>query len=127
MNRTESLLFDIVKGSKDLTTTGIVEKSGLSKVTALKYLQRLRERGMIDYRMIGPSKVWESVEKPDDQTDLEGLKPKIFKILREFEALTGTKANIVFETDRIALTATLGTGEKTGSIRPSPFGQGEGC
>lgn len=41
-----------------LTTSEIVSRVNMCKVTALKYLEILQERGLVDCEMIGPTKIW---------------------------------------------------------------------
>ncbi|VVB96785.1 Chemotaxis protein CheY [uncultured archaeon] len=57
MHWREKELLDVVKKGK-LTTSEIVSGVNMSKVTALKYLEGLRKKNMVDYEEIGPSKVW---------------------------------------------------------------------
>lgn len=57
MHWREKELLGVVKEEK-LTTSEIVSRVNMSKVTALKYLENLKERSLVDYEEIGPSKVW---------------------------------------------------------------------
>jgi PleD family two-component response regulator len=54
--REKELLETIKKGK--MTTTEIVNRVNMSKVTALKYLEGLKTNGLVDYEEIGPAKVW---------------------------------------------------------------------
>ncbi len=57
MHWREKQLFDVIKEGK-FTTSEIVSRVNMSKVTALKYLESLKEKGMVDYESIGAAKVW---------------------------------------------------------------------
>ena len=103
----EGLLLSSIEGSIEPTTVEIIRKSGLSKVTALKYLKKLTEKKIIEYRRIGPAKVWSMRRRDRVQMDFNHLKPRISKLLHEFEELTGSKANIIVETDGPAITTKL--------------------
>jgi PleD family two-component response regulator len=54
--RERELLAVVRKGR--LTTSEIVSRVNMSKVTALKYLENLKEKNLVDYEEIGPTKVW---------------------------------------------------------------------
>jgi len=54
--REEELLNVIQKGK--WTTTEIINRVNMSKVTALKYLEKMREKDFVDYEEVGPAKVW---------------------------------------------------------------------
>jgi PleD family two-component response regulator len=57
MHWRERELLGVVKEGK-LTTSEIVSRVNMSKVTALKYLECLKEKNLVDYEEIGPTKVW---------------------------------------------------------------------
>ncbi|MCZ7392690.1 MAG: response regulator [Candidatus Methanoperedens sp.] len=57
MHWRERELLGVVKKGKQ-TTTEIVSRVNMSKVTALKYLESLKEKNLVDYQEIGPAKVW---------------------------------------------------------------------
>ena len=54
--REEELLNVIQKGK--WTTTEIINRVNMSKVTALKYLEKMRKKDFVDYEEVGPAKVW---------------------------------------------------------------------
>ncbi len=57
MHWREKELLNVVKEGK-LTTSEIVSRVNMSKVTALKYLECLREKKLVDYEEIGTAKIW---------------------------------------------------------------------
>ncbi len=57
MHWREKELLDAIKKDK-MTTSEIVESVNMSKVTALKYLEVLKEKGLVDYEEIGNAKIW---------------------------------------------------------------------
>ena len=57
MHWREKELLEAIKKGK-MTTTEIVDRVNMSKVTALKYLEGLKANGLVDYEEIGPAKVW---------------------------------------------------------------------
>lgn len=105
MHWREKELLNVVKKGK-FTTSEIVGRVNMSKVTALKYLDGLKENGMVDYEEIGPSKLWflKTQEKQnenktrilvaDDDENVvniirDSLEPEQFEIL---EAVNGKEA-----------------------------------
>ncbi len=68
MHWREKELLDALKKGKS-TTSNLVSRVNMSKVTALKYLEALKEKSLVDYEDIGQAKVWslktenEKVEK----------------------------------------------------------------
>lgn len=91
---------------KKMTTSEIVSRVSMCKVTALKYLGKLKEKGLVDCEMIGPTKIWflkndsEKQEKKikvliadDDENVItiirDFLEPYPFEI---FEATNGKEA-----------------------------------
>lgn len=57
MHWREKELLEVLKEGK-LTTSEIVSRVNMSKVTALKYLEGLREKKLADYEEIGTAKIW---------------------------------------------------------------------
>lgn len=57
MHWREKELLDVVKTGK-LTTSEIVSRVNMSKVTALKYLEGLKEKGLVNFEEIGNAKIW---------------------------------------------------------------------
>ncbi len=105
MHWREKELLDVVKQRK-LTTSEIVARVNMSKVTALKYLECLKEKGLVDYEEIGTAKIWflkaeeKKAEKKikvlvadDDRNVINiirySLEPELFEIL---EATNGKEA-----------------------------------
>jgi len=86
-----------------LKTIDIIENTEMCKVTALKYLSRLRKRGVIDYEVIGPTKLWYVKGENDEQNlNPEGRK-RVFELLRDLEEITGVKANVIITSKGVAL------------------------
>lgn len=105
MHWREKELLKVVKEGK-LTTGEIVGRVNMSKVTALKYLESLKEKNLVDYEEIGTAKVWflkkggEKIDKKikvlvaDDDKNVvniicDSLPPDKFEIL---EAVNGKEA-----------------------------------
>lgn len=104
MHWREKELLDVVKEGV-FTTSEIVSRVNMSKVTALKYLECLKGKDLVDYNEIGPSKVWflktgeEKIEKVkvlvvDDDTNVinivrDSLPSNAYEIL---EAANGKEA-----------------------------------
>lgn len=57
MHWREADILDVV-GEGKLKTCDIINRVNMCKVTALKYLNRLRCKGIVDYEKIGPTKLW---------------------------------------------------------------------
>lgn len=89
-----------------LTTSELVQRVNMSKVTALKYLETLKEKGLVDFEEIGPTKIWFlqtegittkkaiKVLVADDDKNIidiirDSLNPDIFEVV---EALNGKEA-----------------------------------
>ena len=105
MHWREKELLGVVKSGR-LTTSEIVARVNMSKVTALKYLESLREKDLVDFEEIGPSKVWflkkekGKTEKKikvlvaDDDRNVisiirDSLEPELYEVL---EAVNGKEA-----------------------------------
>ncbi len=105
MHWREKQLFDVITQGK-FTTSEIVGRVNMSKVTALKYLESLKEKGMVDYEPIGAAKVWFLKNKEtasgkkikvlvvDDDKNViniirDSLEPDIFEVI---EAANGKEA-----------------------------------
>lgn len=105
MHWREKELVNILKNGKS-TTSDIVNGVRMSKVTALKYLDILKEKNLVDNEVIGTTKVWflktdeEKIENKikvlavDDDKNVitiikESLEPELFEI---FEAVNGKEA-----------------------------------
>ena len=102
--REEELLYALQK--EKLTTSELVQRVNMSKVTALKYLETLKEKGLVDFEEIGPTKIWflqtegKTTKKAikvlvaDDDKNIidiirDSLNPDIFEVV---EALNGKEA-----------------------------------
>jgi len=57
MHWREKELLNVLKQGK-LTTTEIVGRVNMSKVTALKYLESMKEKNLVDGEEIGTAKIW---------------------------------------------------------------------
>lgn len=62
MHWREKELLNVIQKGK-WTTTEIINRVNMSKVTALKYLERMRENDFVDYEEVGPAKVWFLITK----------------------------------------------------------------
>lgn len=102
--REKELLYVLQKGKA--TTSELVQRVNMSKVTALKYLEILKEKCLVDFEEIGPTKIWflETERKTtkkvikvlvaDDDKNIiniigDSLNPDIFEVA---EALNGKEA-----------------------------------
>ncbi len=106
MHWREKDLLNVMKEGK-LTTSEIVSRVNMSKVTALKYLEGLKEKNLVDYEEIGSAKVWslttgeeKKIEKKtkvlvvDDDKNVitiirDSLPPDLFEVI---EAVNGKEA-----------------------------------
>ncbi len=99
----ETELLDIIRKGGRLKTVDIVQKADMCKVTALKYLNRLKKSGLVDYELIGPTKLWCIVDH--DRGGLRGRGPlskagaEISELVRKFETITGKKTVIIMAGD----------------------------
>ena len=71
MHWREKQLLDAIQDNK-MTTSELVSRVDMSKVTALKYLEKLKEKNMVDYEEIGNAKIW--FLKEDDGKDANRTK-----------------------------------------------------
>ena len=104
MHWREKNVVELLKKSGRLKTIDIINNSNMCKVTTLKYIRRLRGRGMIDFEKIGPTKLW-YVKDENDYRDLEpgeGQK-RVSGLLRDFENITGVRANVIITSRGVAL------------------------
>ena len=70
MHWREKQLLDAIQDEK-MTTSELVSRVDMSKVTALKYLNELKEKNLVDYEEIGNAKIWflkDESEKVDKRT-----------------------------------------------------------
>ncbi|MBN1134332.1 MAG: response regulator [Methanosarcinaceae archaeon] len=65
MHWREKQLLDVMQDEK-MTTRELVNKVDMSKVTALKYLDRLKEKNLVDFEEVGNAKIW--FLKEEDET-----------------------------------------------------------
>ncbi|RLI92622.1 MAG: hypothetical protein DRO89_01750 [Candidatus Altiarchaeales archaeon] len=83
----ERNIIELLSRYEKLKTTDIIDNADMCKVTTLKYLSRLRKKGIIDYEMIGPTKLWYIKNEGNVQNlSLEGRK-RVFELLRDLEEL----------------------------------------
>ena len=103
MTKNEDELLKIIKNHENIKTIDIVQKASMCKVTALKYLKNLKKTGQVDYQLIGPTKLWHTVEKKGKDSGGRGLLTKvdseISKLLEKFESITGKKVVIIMPAD----------------------------
>jgi len=120
-----------------LKTSEIVKRARMSKATALKYLERLKGKGLVDCEEIGPTKLWflreveEKGEKGDEEEKGEEARKevkerreiewkkveeciyvdkRVFKLIEEFEGVTGKSFKILINKNGVRLV--LGAGEE---------------
>jgi len=93
MHWRERDIIEVLRDSKKLKTTDIIKKVNMSKVTALKYLKKLRYEEKVDYEKIGPTKLWFITDSTRLGEDLNPIKLPI-----------GTKVNMTLSTNRTTLT-----------------------
>lgn len=86
----ENELYSIIKREGRIKTVDIVANANMCKVTALKYLRVLREKGLVDYEQVGPTKVWFAKKKENGK-----IPPEVLKLLREIEKITGQRAIVI--------------------------------
>jgi DNA-binding IclR family transcriptional regulator len=96
----EEHLLEILRAGR-LNTSDVVARADMSKATALKYLEGLKGRGLVDCEMVGPTKRWsllgETKETAAAQLEQGKIKDfisvdrEIFKLSEEFEAVTGKR------------------------------------
>jgi len=120
----EKELLEILKEGK-LKTSEIVKRARMSKATALKYLERLKGKGLVDCEEIGPTKLWflrEEIEEKDEKGEEERkevvelreiewkkveeciyVDKRVFKLIEEFEGVTGKSLNILINKDGVRL------------------------
>ena len=102
--REKELLYALQEG--ELTTSELVQRVNMSKVTALKYLETLKKIYLVDFKEIGPTKIWflqsegKTTKKvikvlvADDDKNVvdiirDSLNPDLFEVV---EALNGKEA-----------------------------------
>lgn len=112
MHWREQELLDVLKEGK-FTSTELVDRVNMSKVTALKYLEILKDKGLVDCEAVGSAKVWFLQNRSEKEVELvkvlvvdddenvitiirDILEPDLFEI---YEAMTGKEAlGMVFVT-----------------------------
>jgi len=126
----EKELLEILKEGK-LKTSEIVKRARMSKATALKYLERLKGKGLVDCEEIGPTKLWflrKEIEERDGRGDEEEkgeeerkevverrkiewkkveeciyVDKRVFKLIEEFEGVTGKSFKILINKNGVRL------------------------
>jgi hypothetical protein len=102
MHWREKELIEIIKIGGKLKTSDIIDQSRMCKVTALKYLNSLKDSGHITFERVGPTKLWH-MNRKDSPRGGGGDSPLQFKnilrALREFEKSTGKKGFIIMSTE----------------------------
>lgn len=104
----EKLILSLLASYSELTTSDIVRKTGMSKVTALKYLRRLSEDGVLSYKRVGPAKLWHLVKTKPAKGRVKKLTSynrKLQKLLKDFEEITGMKAVLTVTPDGFRLSS----------------------
>ena len=106
----EKELLELLKGGK-LNTSEVVKRANMSKATALKYLEGLKGRGLITCEKVGPTKLWSLVgeegdakfEHQDRILEYIQIDREIFRLLDEFESVTGKKLEVTIDQNGIHL------------------------
>lgn len=98
MNSREERLLGVIRTGGRLKTVDIVEKAGMCKVTALKYLNSLKESGLVDFELIGPTKLWYAVNEGgrvhgNEISHIARL--EFSELLKRFELMTGKKTVVI--------------------------------
>ncbi len=104
MHWREKELLDAMKAGK-LTTSEVVNRVNMSKVTALKYLEGLKDKNLVDYEEIGTAKLWflkngdKKAEKKlkvliadDDRNVLNIIRDSLDSEFQILEAVNGKEA-----------------------------------
>jgi len=102
VNNKEKELLRIIRRDGRVKTVDIVEQADMCKVTVLKYLNKLKDAGLVDYELVGPTKLWYAVEDggPRGRGPLNILDVEISELLDRFEAAVGKRAFVIMTDDR---------------------------
>ena len=65
MSWREEKIVEILESGGELKVTQITKAADMSKVTALKHLKNLANNKIVDYKQIGPTKLWYLANKKD--------------------------------------------------------------
>jgi len=106
----ERKILQVLEEHKDgLTTVHVAENADISKTTALKYLASLRAAGKIDFREVGPAKLWRltTPRKTKDKRASISRTERIESILKEFKEAVGLEGSVVVDTDGLTISADL--------------------
>ncbi len=116
----EKHLLEILEAGK-LSTTEVVERASMSKATALKYLEGLKGKGLVNCEKIGPTKLWSLTKEAKEEVGVENeektntqveqkkvgdcvyVDRRIFKLLDKFESVTGKRFEISIDQTGIKL------------------------
>ncbi|MGM5480153.1 MAG: helix-turn-helix domain-containing protein [Nanobdellota archaeon] len=83
----KNLLSQLESSLNDLSTTELSQKIGVERHTVAKYLESLYAKGIISYRRVGRSKLWQLSESPL-LSIIEDVESPLFK------ELTGMFSNV---------------------------------
>jgi predicted ArsR family transcriptional regulator len=100
----EKSVIELLRQSGKMKTTDVITGSNMCKATALKYMNRLRHRGVIDFEKIGPTKLWYLKNVGYERSSPEVGRTRVFQLIRDFEEMTGVKANFIISSESVALT-----------------------
>ncbi len=116
LGRKEEELLEVIRSGGKLKTVDIVQKADMCKVTALKYLNNLKNSGFVDYELIGPTKLWYIVDKdgegPRGRGPLSKAGSEISELLKRFESITGKKTVVIMAGDDFVNVFESGHGDK---------------
>ncbi len=101
MHWREEKIAQFLEKSGKQKTGDIIKNTDMCKVTALKYLSKLRGKKVIDYEMVGPTKLW-YLTRENKRKKTEKQK-KVFELLQDFEEITGVKADMIITSKGVAL------------------------
>lgn len=101
MHWREEKIAQFLEKSGKQKTGDVIKNTDMCKVTALKYLSKLRGKKVIDYEMVGPTKLW-YLTRENKRKKTEKQK-KVFELLQDFEEITGVKADMIITSKGVTL------------------------
>jgi hypothetical protein len=99
----EESVIELLRQSGKMKTADVIHGSSMCKATTLKYMNRLRSRGVIDFEKIGPTKLWYLKNMDCERSSPEVGRARVFQLLRDFEEMTGVAANVIITSESVAL------------------------
>jgi len=102
MSLKEKQIVDILEAGGELKIAQITKTADMSKVTALKYLKSLVNNKIVDYKQIGPTKLWYLTNKEDIKKGLSHYEYNkhncLLEMLKNLKEHTGMEINITIKT-----------------------------